>query len=449
MSKNNIYYVCSNPDCDKEPSKKWFGICPKCKSPSIEKEEENILLKGEISKKNTFKNQKNSVKIKDINIEDILRIKTGIEQIDNVFGANNNGKYKGIAQGSINLLSGKPGVGKSTLLLSIINNIENSGIKSLYITGEESNKQIKDRYERLCLDSNFSIIAETNFLEIKDEIENHDFVIIDSINTLFIEGVGVIGGISQINEIINNILNISKKKNITFLIIAQINGQGDVAGPKKLEHMVDAVFTFDDFDDNNIYKIITSEKNRFGKVNETAIFEMTEKGLIEIKDPSMLFLEENANFGTALSLIFKGNRPILIEIESLVNKTQSENSFTAAIGIDQKKVLQITAVLNKYMKWSNYQKNIFVNVVGGINLTKGTPQTQVDLAILASILSSDFELNISKYIFIGEITLSGKIRKVAKEKILIEHINTLLNDKIIISNSTGYKNVEDLFKIFK
>jgi DNA repair protein RadA/Sms len=447
--KSNTYFVCSNPDCDKEPTKKWFGLCSKCKSPSEEKEEENILIKGKTVIKSDKKTHKISKKMNDIDTEHAVRIDTGITQVNTIFGKNTKNNKTGIAIGSLNLLSGHPGVGKSTLLLSIIDNIEKQGIKCLYITGEESETQIKDRAERLELNENISVLAESDYMKILPDIEDHDFIIIDSINTIYIEGVGIVGGISQINEVTTNIMKIAKKQNKTFLLIAQINGQGDIAGPKRLEHMVDAVFFFDDFDDTGIFKIITSEKNRFGKVNETAIFEMTETGMKEIADPSMIFLENTSSFGTALSLIFKGNRPILIEIESLVSQTQSENTFTAAIGIDQKKVTQLIAVLSKYMKWSSYQKNIFSNVVGGINLTKGKPQTQIDLAIFASILSSDFEKKINDYIFIGEVTLSGNIRKVPKEQILIDHVQALMKDKKVISNSTGYKNVSQLTDLFK
>jgi len=448
--KKNLFY-CSNPNCDYPPKTRWFGECPKCGSISEEREDTNsMVIKGkEISQNNNLYKSK-SRKISDITTETAPRIKTGIEQVNTIFGKNSVNDSTGIALGSVNLLSGKPGVGKSTLLLSLIDFISNSGFKALYISGEESEEQIKDRHVRLELNSNVSVLSETNYEKILPDILEHEFIIIDSINTLFIEGNGIVGGVSQIKELTNNITRLSIDHNKTFLIIAQINGAGDIAGPQSLEHMVDAVFFFEDFDDSGTFKIITSQKNRFGKVNETAIFEMTSKGMKEIADPSMLFLEEDEeSIGTARSMIFKGNRPILIEIESLVNETQSDKPIIASVGIDQKKVFQIIAILSKYLKFNAFNNNIFSNVVGGINLTKGKVQTQVDLAILASILSSEREININKYIFIGEITLSGKIRKAPQEHIIIEHIKTLMKDKIIISNSTNYKKIEDIIPIFQ
>jgi DNA repair protein RadA/Sms len=450
--KNNIVYTCPNEDCDAEPTTKFTYLCRKCKTPVEEKEVENLVIKGKTSKKSLTSYPSKSKKISEIDSENANRIDTGIKQINIVFGKNSKNNSSGLAQGSVNLLSGHPGVGKSTLLLSIINNIANKFVKEgkncIYISGEESESQIKDRHERLCLTADYNIISETNYEKIKSDIEDNDFIIIDSINTIYIDGVGTIGGISQINEVTTNLIEVVKKSNKTLLMIAQINKSGDMAGPQRLAHMVDGVFFFDDFDDSGIFKIITCEKNRFGKVNETAIFEMTEKGMVEIADPSMIFIDENGSIGTALSLIFKGNRPIIIEIESLVAKTESEKTITTAVGLDQKKIFQIVAICSKFLKISMYQKNIFSNVVGGLNLTKGKPQTQIDLAILASILSSDKEVNINQYIFIGEVSLSGSIRKVPQENVLIEHIEMLFKNKTIISNTTGYKHVTDLVKLF-
>jgi len=444
--KSKKEYKCS--DCS-HTSKRFFALCPKCKEGFGEETTvKDIVLKGSSSNKsNTQPLEKSTlVSIKDIDLNQTKRINTNLKQLNNIFGGDE--KSPGIALHSINLLSGEPGVGKSTLLLQLLENIQKNNYKSIYFSAEENEEQIKDRYERLNLKEDFIVKNENNILQILKDSEDFDFIIIDSINTMFIEGLGVIGGISQIKEATMLLMNYAKQENKTIILVGQVSKNGDIAGPNTLKHMVDGVFFFEDFDDSKKYKILTSQKNRFGKVNESVILEMGELGLSEIVDPSLMFVDESEDtFGTALSLFLKGNRPIFIEIESLVNDTNSEKNIIQSVGIDQKKLFQLTAILSKYMNFSSFQKNIFTNVVGGFNLVKEN-NPHLDLSIIASILSSENQVNISKYLFIGEVSLSGKIRKSSRETELLKYCKDIGIDKEIISNTTGYNHISDILKLF-
>jgi len=437
--------------------KKQLFVCS-CGSTNIDEIEEQsstTIEKGKIKKKSKTRKTFSNTSIKEVKTDSFYRIDTGIKQLNTVFGTSiykDNHKKSGIAQNSLTLISGEPGVGKSTLLLQLINFVAGLGVESAYISAEENESQIKSRYDRLNCSNEFHILHETNYEDIEDFIfdTNSEFIIIDSINTIFSDGLGTIGGVSQIKENTLKIMNLAKKYNKTIILIGQVSKEGELAGPKILEHMVDAYFHMEPFDERNRFKILNSNKNRFGLINENVIFEMTSNGLEEILDPSSIFMDEDegSEIGTALSLIFKGQRPIFIEAESLVVDTSSEKSLIQASGgIDNKRYFQYLAILQKSINFSTYGKNFFSNISGGVAL-KHKDNVQLDLAIIASILSSGFETQTNDYIFLGEVSLSGKIKKVPNEDIFIEHIKKLGIEKDIISHSTGYKHISDLLQIF-
>ena len=443
MAKKTLY-KCNS--CE-HTSTKFFGICPKCDGMGEEVEVQNTVIKG--TNKNSLSDEFIKINrpiISDILDTDIQRLDTGLHQLNILFGGDNN--TYGIAKNSLSILSGSPGIGKSTLLLQLIHNITKiNNLKSIYFSAEEQVEQLKARYDRLKLDSNFAVANENNMIQIIKDCEDYDFIILDSINTMYIDGLGVIGGISQIKECTMQLMNFAKKQNKTIIIVGQISKDGALAGPKILEHMADSLFFFENFDGTTRYKILNSLKNRFGRTDESVIYEMGESGMQEIADPSLLFIEDDPDtFGTATSIFFKGNRPIFVEIESLVNDTESEKNIVQSTGVDQKKLFLLTAVIQKYLNIQTYKQNIFLNVVGGLNISK-EKSSHVDLAIIASVMSSIKMTNLNDYIFIGEVSLSGKIRKAQREDEIIQYVKKMNLNKKIISYSTGFKRIEDLLKI--
>jgi len=428
-----------------------------CGSSDIREEqdiEQTVVEKGKIKKKTKSKRDFGDTSIKNVKLDSFKRFDTGIEQLNTVFGISNfNGKItKGIAENSLSLLSGEPGVGKSTLLLRIIDNISKQGVRCAYISAEENEAQIKSRYDRLDCTGDFEMFHETNYDIIEEFIfdKQADFLIIDSINTIFSDGMGTVGGVSQIKENTLKLMNLAKKYSKTILLIGQVSKEGELAGPKILEHMVDSYFHMEAFDERNRFKILNSNKNRFGLINENVIFEMTANGLEEIMDPSSIFMDDSGDgeIGTALSLIFKGQRPIFIEVESLVVETSSEKSLIQPSGgIDNKRYFQYLAIIQKSLNFSSYGKNFFSNISGGVAL-RHKDNVQLDLAIIASILSSSFNSSANDYVFLGEVSLSGKIKKVPNEDIFLEHIKKMNIDKDVICHSNGYEHISDIVDLF-
>jgi DNA repair protein RadA/Sms len=432
------------PECG-FTSPKFFGMC-KCGEGVGEErrlQTDTIIVKGkEISSKVTL--TKDAKNIKDVNISDVKRFSTGFKQIDNVFGGSNNNK--GVMPNSLNVFFGRPGIGKSTLLMQIINNLSQQNKNCFYVTAEENPEQLKERYNRLGLKADFSLTDEYNTLNIKEMSKDSDFIIIDSINSLYLPDTGVIGGVAQINANVMLLMKYAKEENKTIIIISHVTKDGTITGSNFFKHMVDGVFEFSDMEEDGIYRIVQSGKNRFGKSDETAILKMTSSGLVEVEDPSFIFIDDNDDsFGNATSMILQGNRPIFIDIESLVTSSNSDNKIYNVVGFDNKKYMQILAIITKYLEVFIYEYNVFTNIAGGVKI-KNEPQ--IDLAVIASILSSQQEFNINNFIFIGEVSLNGSIRKHKLEEIFIEHCKKMNINKKIISYGTGYKHIKDLLEIF-
>ncbi len=406
LKNNKIAYVCL--ECG-YGSKKWIGRCPECGNWNTMAEE--IVVDSSKNANKPIKTKSKIVienqKLTEIDVNKEMRINTGFNEFDCVLGG-------GIVKGSVILLSGSPGVGKSTLLLQICQFVSNL-TSVFYFSGEESEKQIKLRATRLGVTNpDIYIISENDILEIIDLIESSTpgLVIIDSIQTMKNVEIGSIpGSITQVREITNLLMNLAKKNNVPIIIVGHINKDGGIAGPKVLEHIVDAVLYFET-EKNNSYKILRTSKNRFGATNEIGIFEMQSNGLIEVKNPSMaLIAERSENMpGTAVVCVMEGTRPIFVEVQALVTKSDFAIPRRVSTGVDYNRIYFILAILEKKCGYAFNKLDVYVNVVGGVKLNNPS----ADLAIAAAVMSSVKDSIVdSNTVIIGELGLTGEIRPVS------------------------------------
>src|SRR3712207_4504690 len=333
---------------------------------------------------------------------------TGINELNRVLGG-------GIVNGSLTLISGDPGIGKSTLLLQAANNIASKYGKVLYVSGEESEEQIKIRGDRLkALSNNLFIVSEINMEIIEKHIEDIKpiFVIVDSVQTLYSSNVtSAPGSVSQVRETSNTIMKIGKSNNIPFFIVAHVTKQGTLAGPKVLEHMVDTVLSFEG-QRTEEFRILRTIKNRFGTTSEIGVFEMVENGLREITNPSEVFLEDitDNKEGSIVIGIMEGTRPILAEVQALVTETKATIPRRTVVGIDLPRLNLILAVLEKKLRIPFYNCDVYVNVVGGLNIDGTFGDLGIALALISSMKSKQTKLN--KLLVVGEIGLTGEVRPV-------------------------------------
>tara|TARA_Y100000748_G_scaffold302913_1_gene306577 strand:+ start:2409 stop:3767 length:1359 start_codon:yes stop_codon:yes gene_type:complete len=399
-NKSRTVYLCSS--CGQD-FPKWNGQCPSCQE------------WGTLSEYKVSKNQKTSLngKKKDAqSLEDILhkkeehRISVGIKEVDRVLGG-------GVLSGSMILLGGSPGIGKSTLALQILSPFDQN---VLYASAEESEEQIALRAKRLeVLASNIHLCSENRI----DEILNHvtllkpKFLIIDSIQTIFSENIDSLpGSVSQIRECGQKLLQLAKDEKIAILVIGHVTKEGIIAGPKMLEHMVDTVLYLEG-DERHDHRILRSVKNRFGTTNEVGIFQMTTNGLDEVKNPSELFLAERRIdiTGSAIFPSLEGTRPILVEIQSLVSTANFNAPQRNVNGFDFKRLSMLLAVLEKRMGYKMGMKDVFVNLVGGLKIN----DPAADLSVISALASSEKDQLINdSVILIGEVGLGGEIRSVTK-----------------------------------
>ncbi|EDU39009.1 DNA repair protein RadA [Clostridium sporogenes] len=403
MAKNKIVYTCQQ--CGYE-SIKWVGKCPGCNTWNSMVEEEKQSTNKTIKNINIKSEPKMISTIKSSEYE---RLDTGIKELNRVLGG-------GIVKGSLTLISGSPGIGKSTILLQAANNIATKYGKVLYVSGEESEEQIKMRADRLkVISKDIYILSETNVDIIKEHITtiNPKFVIIDSIQTLFkSELSSAPGTVSQVRQCSNDIMHISKNNNIPFFIVAHVTKQGELAGPRVLEHMVDTVLSFEG-ERTQEFRILRTVKNRFGTTSEIGVFEMAGEGLLEISNPSAVFLEETEfqREGSVIIGIMEGTRPILIEIQALVSETKAYMPRRTAVGVDTARLNLILAVLEKKLNIPFYNCDVYVNVVGGLDLTGTFADLGLALALISSAKSKDIKL--PKVLVVGEIGLTGEVRPVS------------------------------------
>ena len=406
-------------------SPKWLGKCPQCNNWNTLVEEiiNKSNSKTTINKKNT---QNSPVLINDIENTSEKRIITPDNELNRVLGG-------GIVPGSLILLGGDPGIGKSTLLLQFA--LQSTNKKILYVSGEESEKQIKMRAERINKNSkNCYILTETQTQNIFLQIEklSPEIVIVDSIqtlNTLHIDSSP--GSVSQVRECTAELMKFAKENGIAIILIGHINKDGAIAGPKILEHMVDTVLQFEG-DRNHVYRIIRTIKNRFGSASELGVYEMNQKGLREVNNPSEILVSERENptSGVGIAATIEGARPLLVEIQSLVSSAVYGTPQRSATGFDTKRLNMLLAVLEKKCGFRLGIKDVFLNITGGIKID----DTAIDLAVICSILSSDHDISIdSRICFAAEIGLSGEIRAVSRIESRIAEAEKLGYDQIVIS----------------
>jgi len=380
---------------------KWLGRCPECNQWDTFIEENVDINKKKLNTKINL----NDTQYSELNdtIEE-ERFSSGLREVDGVIGG-------GFVRGSLILLGGEPGVGKSTLLLQIASSIA-SFLKVLYISGEEGVSQISLRAKRLKIDKNISVLSETNFDIIEKVIEDKkpDFLIVDSIQTIFTPDISSApGSVSQVREVTMKLMRISKKRGITIVIVGHVTKDGSIAGPRVLEHMVDCVLYFEG-ERFSSFRIIRAYKNRFGPTNEIGVFEMIDEGLKEITNPSLLFYEGNTNMeGTSIYIGIEGTRPLVLEIQALTVDTPLATPRRTVTGVDYNRCMMLCAVLEKKIGLPLRFKDIFVNVVGGFKVE----ETAADLAIIAAIASSYKGMPIGNVVLIGEVGLCGELRAVS------------------------------------
>ena len=400
VKKEKTKYICS--ECGYN-SLKWLGKCPNCDSWGTFEEEIDI--------KSTFRNVESKEvsisKITEIEIEKEFRMVTPFEEFDRVLGG-------GLIKGEVVLITGSPGIGKSTFLLQLSQEYAKIG-NVFYVSGEESPRQIKQRAERVNVKSeNLYILNDTNIEKIESVIlkDKPKVVVIDSIQTLYSENVNSIpGSVTQIRETTLKIIEIAKKNEIAFYIVGHVTKDGKLAGPKLLEHMVDAVLQIEG-EENNYYRIIRSIKNRYGSTNEISIFDMKENGISEVKNPSEFFISDRdeKNIGSIIVPIFEGSRVFLFEVQSLLGTPNFGMPRRTVEGYDKTRLEILSAVLSRSLKVDVNSKDIYINIPGGIDLNDRSS----DLAVVFSLLSSVKGVPISQKIAaIGELGLRGEVRKVS------------------------------------
>ena len=438
MSKIKTTFFCQN--CG-TPYAKWQGQCNACKEWNtiaeevIQKEEKKSWNPSQTDPKKTIK----PLKIHEIDSTQELRMDTKDNELNRVLGG-------GIVPGSLILLGGEPGIGKSTLLLQISLKLP---YKTLYVSGEESQKQIKMRAERINpLSDNCYILTETKTQNIFKQIHavQPEIVIIDSIQTLHTDYIeSAAGSISQIRETTAELIKFAKETNIPVILIGHITKDGTIAGPKLLEHMVDTVLQFEG-DRNHIYRILRSLKNRFGSTAELGIYEMLGSGLREVSNPSEILIshKEEQLSGTAIASTLEGMRPLMIEIQALVSTAVYGTPQRSTTGYNAKRLNMILAVLEKRAGFRLGAKDVFLNVTGGISVD----DPAIDLAVVAAILSSNEDIPVDKdFCFAGEVGLSGEIRPVNRVDQRIQEAEKLGFSAIFVSKYNKISLKKTLIKV--
>lgn len=401
MTKTSSIYLCN--ECG-YTSIQWLGRCPDCGlfNTLVEQIESNISSSGLIKLKSVP-----AQKITEVSSTDFKRQPTNISEIDRVLGG-------GIVPGSLILIGGTPGIGKSTILLQISSKIASQDKKVLIVSGEESTQQVKLRAERVnALHTNTYLQAETNITQIEKQIEEikPDVLIIDSIQTMhFPQSNSAPGSVSQVRECTARFLNIAKNLGVTTFLVGHVTKEGSIAGPRVLEHMVDTVLYFEG-DSHHTHRMIRVVKNRYGSTNEIGVFEMRDNGLFEINNPSQLFLAERINEpGSVVCCTIEGTRTLLLEIQALVSSTNFANPRRQTSGIDYNRLSIILAVLEKRAGLSLTDKDVYANVAGGVKVTEAGADLAIALAVASSL--KDYRITADTVVF-GEIGLSGEIRQVA------------------------------------
>lgn len=434
MAKSKTVYFCSNCGAD---TPKWVGQCPVCGEWNTmveERVERNSKTKESILRPAKPK------KLSEIEITSESRIKMPSNELNRVLGG-------GLVAGSLTLLGGEPGIGKSTLLLQNILSIRSRRI--LYVSGEESPTQLKLRAERIGkVSDNTYILCETRLDVIFDRIKEiePEILVVDSIQTMVSTDIeSAAGSVTQVRECASSLLRYAKESNVPVILVGHINKEGAIAGPKVLEHIVDTVLQFEG-DRQYLYRILRANKNRFGNTSEIGIYEMVEKGLREVKNPSEILMSDNLTDdmgGMAIGVMTEGMRPFLVEVQALVSTAAYGTPQRSVTGFDQRRLNMLLAVLEKRAKFRLGQKDVFLNIAGGLKVT----DPALDLAVVAAVMSSNLDIALPvRTAFIGEVGLSGEVRRVTRLERRIAEISKLGFDKVFIpeSNLKGVATPEGL-----
>lgn len=411
MAKNKIAFVCT--DCGAEHGQ-WQGQCAACKGWNTLSKinlgnagSSSPATKADFRKQGYTGEQSNVQNLSDIDLQALPRFSSSIGELDRVLGG-------GLVPGSVVLIGGNPGAGKSTLLLQVMCQLAKTGKAALYVTGEESLQQVGMRAKRLNLpDENLKMLSETNVEQICKAAQQHnpELLVVDSIQVMHSADVpSAPGSVSQVRESAAYLIQYAKQTNTVLFLVGHVTKEGNLAGPKVLEHMIDCFIMLEGGNDSK-YRILRGQKNRFGAVNELGVFAMTETGLKEVRNPSAIFLArtEEDTPGSLVMVLWEGTRPLLVEIQALVDGSQLGNPRRVAVGLEQNRLAMLLAVLHRHGGLYMADQDVFVNVVGGVKVT----ETSADLALLLAIVSSFQDKSLPKDLVVfGEVGLAGEIRPV-------------------------------------
>ena len=438
MAKKNILFECQHCGFS---TPKWMGKCTNCGAwdsfLELNEHQQEVVKKT----KTTSSSPAKAISINDIVEEKIYRYSSLDAELDSVLGG-------GIVPGSLTLIGGSPGVGKSTLLLKVGANIASIGKNVLYVTGEESTSQIKLRANRLDANHNsLYLLSEIRLEQILVELEHraYDFIIIDSIQTIYSENIASApGSVTQVRQITFELMRIAKDRNIAIFIIGHITKEGSIAGPRVLEHMVDTVLYFEG-DSSQELRILRGFKNRFGPTSEIGVFEMKGQGLVSATDVASRFFNRNSEqSGSALTVVMEGSRPIILEVQALVSESHTPNSKRQATGFDNNRLNMLLALLERKLEIPLSGYDVFINITGGIKIT----ETAADLAILAAIISSFRDRAISKEtVFIGEVSLVGDVREVYAMDVRLKEAKTQNISKALLAKKPFEKTTLKIFVV--
>ncbi len=409
---------------------KWLGRCPECG-------QWNCMVETLVSPERRPRDKAHvpePEKISEISLAKETRIKTGIEEFDRILGG-------GVVPGSLILIGGEPGIGKSTLLLQVLERFAGRNLKALYITGEESVQQIKLRATRLGINSdNLFVMAETcmeNFME-QVEAVSPGIIAVDSIQTIYTDELSSTpGSVSQIREVTANLMNFGKVIGIPVFIIGHVTKEGAIAGPKVLEHMVDTVLYFEG-DRGHVYRVLRSVKNRYGSTNEIGVFEMKDTGLEQVGDPSHIFLQERPIDvpGSVVVPCIEGTRPLLLEIQALVGPSPFGVPRRTTVGVDANKISLLVAVLGKRLGIEMGDQDIFINVAGGMRVQEPASDLGIMAAMISSFLNKPVHMDL---VVFGEVGLAGEVRAVSQPEIRINEARKLGFSNCVLP----YANLQD------
>lgn len=440
--KEKTMYVCSS--CGYETAK-WLGKCPGCDSwGTLEEQVIKTEPKNKAMRKTTEAPQRDVQKLKNVETVSYQRFSSGSGELDRVLGG-------GIVPGSIVLCGGDPGIGKSTLLLQVCNYVAKDK-KVLYVSAEESAHQIKLRADRLkCMSEDIYILAETDIDEICAQLASKkpEMAIIDSIQTVYAPYLSSAPGtVSQVRECASRLMRIAKEDGITVFTVGHVTKEGTLAGPKVLEHIVDTVMYFEG-ERNSTFRVLRANKNRFGSTNEIGVFEMNEQGMVDVLNPSEIFMSERNEpvAGTSVMCSLEGTRPVMVEIQALTGNSGFNNPRRVGSGIDYSRMVTLLAVLEKRLGYTLYNQDVYVNIAGGLRID----EPALDLPLIAAIASAYKNLPLpADTVILGEVGLTGELRAINGAKQRIDECIKLGFKKVILpkGNKRSFNGGENIKLLF-